>query len=228
MHILSNVLDIGDRYYDLNKFADLVATTIAGYNEFVCVEPLFCTADIDSRPARFFKRLQIEPYSRFSAGKGEFVQGQTWICALLLGMADKREKAQGMAVVCLNDKWGLIDRTGKELFALKYKVYFTEGLAKIRLNGKWGFINKSGRIVIPPRYDGFQIFEKGIIRIKLNGKWGFIDKTRQIVISPKYDELGWPFDEGLTEIRLNDKWGIINLKGEIVVPAKYDEIHLIR
>ncbi len=89
LHILSNVLDIGDRYYDLNKFADLIANTIAGYNEFVCVEPLFCIADIDSRPARFFERLQIEPYFRFSAGKGAFVPGETWTCALLLGTADR-------------------------------------------------------------------------------------------------------------------------------------------
>lgn len=61
----------------------------------------------------------------------------------------------GIGKVCLNGKWGFIDKTGKEISAIKYDYvfFFSEGMARVLLNNKWGFINKSGNEVIPLIYD---------------------------------------------------------------------------
>lgn len=120
LHILSNVLDLGDRFYDLAKFADLVADNVEGYNEFVCVEPLFYDCDKDSKPTRFFKRLNIEPYFQLNAGKSEFVPGQLWTCAIMLGSVGKKQAADSQEYQKAKD----------------FSVRLTGG----NLNGTWSFI----------------------------------------------------------------------------------------
>ena len=60
--------------------------------------------------------------------------------------------SEGLARVKLNDKWGFIDKTGKEVVPPKYDETgnFHEGLAKVKLNGKYGFIDTTGKEVVPP------------------------------------------------------------------------------
>ena len=49
-----------------------------------------------------------------------------------------------------NDKWGFIDKTGKEIASCIYDdvSYFSEGLACVRKNDKFGFVDKTGKEVI--------------------------------------------------------------------------------
>jgi hypothetical protein len=63
--------------------------------------------------------------------------------------------SEGLTPVKLNNKWGFIDKTGKEVIPIKYDNagYFSEGLAPVKLNGKCGFIDKTGKEVIPIKYD---------------------------------------------------------------------------
>ncbi|MDD7319119.1 MAG: WG repeat-containing protein [Prevotella sp.] len=55
--------------------------------------------------------------------------------------------SEGLAEVELNDKWGFIDKTGKEVITCKYDYakYFHEGRAKVRLNGRDFYIDKNGQ-----------------------------------------------------------------------------------
>ena len=96
---------------------------------------------------------------------------------------------EGLAIVILNDKFGFIDKTGKEVIPIKYDgaYIFSEGLASVELNGKWGFIDKTGKEVTPIKYDDAKSFSEGLAVVKLNNKWGFIDKTGKEVIPIKYD-----------------------------------------
>lgn len=87
-----------------------------------------------------------------------------------------------VAFVELNDKYGLIDKTGKELVAPKFSWHgnFSEGLCKVALNDKFGFINKAGEIVIPCIYDRVfwtSDFNNGRARASIDGKKFYIDKT---------------------------------------------------
>jgi hypothetical protein len=77
-----------------------------------------------------------------------------------------------------NGKWGLIDKTGKEVIPCKYDYVgrvFSEGLAYVELNGKWGYINTTGNEVVPLIYDFAETFSNGFARVKLDGEEFYID-----------------------------------------------------
>ena len=97
---------------------------------------------------------------------------------------------EGLAIVILNDKFGFIDKTGKEVIPIKYDYAqdFSEGLAKVKLNNKWGFIDKTGKEVIPIKYDDAESFSKSLAGVKLEGKWFYINPKGEYVnkkYSPK-------------------------------------------
>ena len=52
----------------------------------------------------------------------------------------------GFAKVQLNGKWGIINKTGKEVIELKYDkiYYFKNGFFKARLNDEYFWINQDG------------------------------------------------------------------------------------
>ena len=54
--------------------------------------------------------------------------------------------SDGLAVVELNDKFGYIDKTGREVIPLiyDYASEFAAGLASVELHGNWGYIDKQG------------------------------------------------------------------------------------
>ena len=85
---------------------------------------------------------------------------------------------EGLAWVKMNGKWGLIDKSGREVIPCKYDYArdFSEGLATVRINGKWGYIDKSGREVIPCKYNDVGNFSEGLAMVQMNGKYGYIDK----------------------------------------------------
>ena len=132
--------------------------------------------------------------------------------------------SEGLAAVELNDKYGFIDETGREVIPCKYNWAedFNDGLAQVCLNGKWGLVDKTGREVIPLKYNNVCLFYEGFARVNLSGKWGFIDTTGKEVIPLKYDN-AWNFFEGLAPVKLNRKWGFIDKTGREVIPFKYDD-----
>ena len=80
---------------------------------------------------------------------------------------------EGLALVKRNDKWGFIDKTGREVIPCKYDGAdaFSNGLAAVCLNGKWGFVDKTGREVIPCKFDYVGNFSEGLPTVILNDKW---------------------------------------------------------
>src|SRR5690554_21499 len=135
--------------------------------------------------------------------------------------------SDGLAMVQLNNKWGFIDKTGKEVTPLKYDNTwdFSNGLAKVKINNKWGLIDKTGKEVTPLKYDATWAFPDDIVGVKLNDKWGFIDKMGKEMIPLKYDAtLG--FSDGIAGVKLNDKWGVIDKTGKEVTPLKYDDMEI--
>jgi len=99
------------------------------------------------------------------------------------------EFKDGLAKVKLNNKYGFINKTGKEITPIKYNYAhdFSDGLAQVKLDSKYGYIDKTGKEVIPIKYDDVRDFYDGLAKVKLNNKWGLIDKTGKEVIPVKYD-----------------------------------------
>ncbi len=83
------------------------------------------------------------------------------------------------AWVKLRQKWGLIDRSGKELIAPVYdRIVFQEStqepLFKVSIGKKTGVADLYGNVIIPVKYDYVGEMRKdGLTTIKLNGKYGY-------------------------------------------------------
>ena len=101
---------------------------------------------------------------------------------------------KGLAEVELNDKYGFVDKTGKEVIPPKYVQVgdFHEGPAVVELNDQYGFVDKTGKEVVPPKYDYIGDFREGLAPVKLNDKWGFIDVTGKEVVPIQYTDKELP------------------------------------
>ncbi len=126
-------------------------------------------------------------------------------------------------IVDKNDKWGYIDKNGKEVIPCIYDfaIRFAEGLANVLKNDKWGLIDKNGNEVVPCRYDDTFYFSEGLALVQMNDKYGFINKNGKEVIPCKYD-YAQDFSEGLAPVKMNGKWGFFDKNGNEVIPCEYD------
>ena len=78
------------------------------------------------------------------------------------------------------DKWGYIDKSGKEVIPCQWDMAesFCEGLASVcDNNGLWGYINKKGELVIPCRWQFATWF--------INGKAVVFDDNGRHTINKK-------------------------------------------
>lgn len=73
-------------------------------------------------------------------------------------------KGQYLINVCNNNKWGFINKSGKQIVPFKYDTLseFTEGLASVCHNDKLGFIDETGKEVIPLSYIMAVRFTEGL------------------------------------------------------------------
>lgn len=72
-----------------------------------------------------------------------------------------------------NNKYGLIDKEGNEMTAIKYdKLFdkFEDGLLGVKLNEKYGAIDTKGKEIIPLKYDYIKIVSSKEIVVSVNGK----------------------------------------------------------
>lgn len=131
-----------------------------------------------------------------------------------------------------NNKYGYIDKNGREIVELKYdliiwneylvrnflvmvqtglkKNLFPVIVGRTDANGdiKWGYIDKSGKEVVELQYDYAWDFSEGFAPVEKkdisgNEKCGYIDKTGKEVVELKYDD-AWDFSEGMARVMKKD------------------------
>lgn len=105
---------------------------------------------------------------------------------------------EGKAVVCTpkafdpnTEKYGYIDKTGKEVIPLifEYANSFSEGVAAVQKNNKWGVIDKRGNLVIDFKYDMLSDCVNGLFLFAIDYKIGIMDKKgNELAVSKKIDE----------------------------------------
>ncbi|MES2590758.1 MAG: WG repeat-containing protein [Bacteroidota bacterium] len=136
---------------------------------------------ISEHPNEVTYKYKEQFYDRYNKGDYLYVNQYYNHFDQLNDLPDKTYKfSNDVAIVKLKDKYGWIDKTGKEITPIIYdEIYdFSEGLAGVRLNDKWGFIDKTGKEVISIKYDAIHSsFSKGRAEAALNGKDGYIDKS---------------------------------------------------
>ena len=155
--------------------------------------------------------------------KNFYLQRASILSFLKIYYKDYYGFSDGLVAVELNDKFGFIDKTGREVIPFKYDGArtFSEGFARVRLKNKYGYIDTTGKEVIHCKYNWAEKFKDGFARVILNDKYGFIDKTGKEICPCKYDWAG-DFCEELAVVYLNRKYGYIDKTGKEVIPLKYD------
>ena len=99
----------------------------------------------------------------------------------------------GIAIVKIHNKYGIIDKTGRDIitpYKYDYINEYVNGLASVKLNGKMGFINKEGKEVIPFKYNEVIYF---------NGEFALVQYTEEfnlVIINKTIERSGYIDNNG--------------------------------
>jgi hypothetical protein len=140
--------------------------------------------------------------------------------------------SDGLAPVCLNKKWGMIDLDGKFIIQSKYEelfrfsnsnsIYSCKEYTRYKLNGMYGIIGRDGTEVTQPIYELlYAPAFRGVEIAKKNGKYGLIDSIGNIIIPFIYNDYKDYTYHGYNAVGFsNDKnqWGFFNIQGKLIVP----------
>ncbi len=129
-----------------------------------------------------------------------------------------------ISTIKLNDKYGFINKAGKEITSIKFDrwTFFWHCKTYVWLNNKVGVIDTNGKVIIPIIYDDIS-FTIGTIGVKQKDKWGLYNFKGKLIKKPTFQEVKTQ-SYVLTGIKLNDKWGFIDSNGRIKIKPIYDEI----
>lgn len=140
---------------------------------------------------------------------------------------------KGYALVALDEKDILIDKTGKELFKLKDDMKIIGDCSDENLipycldDDSYGYLNLKGEKAIklssnikkPTSFlNGYAIFKNS------DGDYGTINTKGEVVIRAKYDELR--MSDGFDFILFEDdnEWGLLSFSGDVIKRASYKYI----
>lgn len=125
------------------------------------------------------------------------------------------------------DKYGLINRRGKEILPCKYKeiAYPSDGIIKARENDLYAFYDTTGREILKPQWPSASNFFGGIAVVGVNIDssetiYGFIDTTGRYILKPAY-QYAYPFLDGRAVVVQYDRYGLIDTTGKEIIPIKY-------
>ena len=149
----------------------------------------------------------------------------------------------GLAIVEINKKYGIIDTTGKFIVEPQWDIIrdFSNGFATIEIGNFWsskvGVIDRTGKIVVEPQFDYIGDFSQGgVARVQLNGAWGYIDTTGKYIVEPLFFDAEdfSKYDVGVVSVIIDTSRyhmygdaarGIIDKTGTFVVePDEYESI----
>ncbi|WP_131450711.1 WG repeat-containing protein [Flavobacterium subsaxonicum] len=128
--------------------------------------------------------------------------------------------AEGLARVRINDKWGFINKTGKEVIAPQFYFAenFCEGMAIVKNHDNLnGAINKQGALIINYKFSYLSAFKNGFA-VFGNDKHGLINKLGKVVLPQEYSSIGDVNDNKLI-VRIKEgnyyKEGVFTIGGTV-------------
>lgn len=128
-----------------------------------------------------------------------------------------RDFKQGLAAVCVDEKWGFINTKGETIVKPKYFSVsdFGDGLAAVQE------IKESYVIPEMQRGEGAkgEWSSKGL-KTNTGGNFSFIDTKGNVKIKGDYAK-AFGFSDGLCSVEINGKMGYIDTQGKVVIEPKY-------
>ncbi|WP_439504301.1 WG repeat-containing protein [Sediminibacterium sp.] len=127
-----------------------------------------------------------------------------------------------------NDKFGLMDKSFKELIPAKYNQtsFHDKGLFVVEYNGKWGAVDRNDKTIIPFEYESLgYLDDAGMILATQSSLSGFIDQSGKVIVPLTFYNL-FPYQENFARFidKASGKYGVIDRKGNIIVQPKYNDI----
>ena len=146
----------------------------------------------------------------------------------------------GLAVVKIAGKYGLINRSGHFIVEPKYYKIRRDSSHKVSFVGKrsvieylipfWGIcllgkssyelIDDFGSKISSITFNECRDFWEGLAPVKIRKKWGFINTKGELEIYPQYKDVRY-FHNGLAAVKVGSKWGYIDTNGEIVIKPQF-------
>jgi|GEM_PF-4814855 hypothetical protein len=147
-------------------------------------------------------------------------------------------QSEGTFTAKLNEKYGLLDKTGKWLIKPEYDALTDcrEGLVAFAKNGKWGFLNKQGKVVLKPVYTQASPFSDGVAPVRLaDGRcvlithqgittFVFPAKCKAIFNCPRpYNRSAKEeYEDGLVPVYDKKQWGYVSARtGKFVIKPSF-------
>ena len=141
--------------------------------------------------------------------------------------------SDGLALVQFTDqKWGLINREGKEVSKNRFDGARApaEGLWPVKTGDTWAIVNLSGEVIQPLiGVESITSFHEGLAMAepKSGHLKGFIDRSGKFVIPPQFRG-GGGFKDGIATVStIKGRQGLIGRDGRYVVPPVFDQILFI-
>ncbi len=126
----------------------------------------------------------------------------------------------GFAVIKLNGKYGLIDKTGNQVIPCDYNSLDLDRNSKnlVRAskyeNNKtsYGVVTTQNKLIIP--IENYSVIIYGnLIAVKKDYNWGLTDATGKEMIPPIYKSFQFNAQDGVALVEDGGKYGFIDLKG---------------
>ncbi len=152
--------------------------------------------------------------SAFHKSEGLMTNSNEEICSLIY---DEIEEFQdGQAKAKKNDKWGIINEKGEEIYEISP---LNEGFYKYYSNYQdaYGLMNNEKKTITEPKFSKVGDFGDGLINIQIMSgykdyKWGAISTIGDTVIPCIYEAFK-PFVDGKAKVKKDGVWSIIDTIG---------------
>jgi hypothetical protein len=133
----------------------------------------------------------------------------------------------GYARIEVDQKYILIDTTGKRLFAQpKENLGDYSELIAISKAGKWGYYTPAGVLTIPHNFTLAGSFSKGFAIAGIDPFYGLINKQGQYILQPYYEDLTF-LNDTLLIAKSHGNYGLLNVRGDTLLNFVYISIEPI-
>ena len=135
-----------------------------------------------------------------------------------------KEFRNGIAGVCLNNKWGIVNRKGEVLSELIYSeiIHVYPKHIQVRIDKKEGILGHNGEVILEPNYTSVSCFDNDFLYLSntQNERFFYNTATKEAIPCPYYDTRC--FQNGYSSVEVGAKSGMIDTNMRVVIPIEYD------
>jgi hypothetical protein len=135
----------------------------------------------------------------------------------------------GIAVVCKNGNWMLIDCDGEQVGNTTFTDiklhsngdYAYDGIMIAAVNAEYGFYNEKGELLTEFKAKDMDVFKGGPVAFADNtSKWGFVSKDGKVTLKPQF-VYAKSFSNKLAAISDGSQWGFVDQNGNVVIEQQF-------